>query len=513
MWFFIFPLRTSMNIDFRKKINWRRRYGLPSPVSGEYNILRIFESDRGRIVNSPAIRRLQQKTQVFPLERNAAVRTRLTHSLEVQQVGRYIAKEILDRIKQKNLLAHYGLTELCAPFESIVEMACLMHDIGNPPFGHFGEAAINDWFEQWLFASDICGKAPQDRCQVAALRLRDGETDLNNLRAKVRQDLCHFEGNAQGIRLVNSLLHMNLTWAQVGCILKYTRPAWYQGDVPQSHSYLMKKPGYYLSEANYIDELRQELMLSEYSRFPLTWIMEAADDISYCVADLEDAVEKRIFTMQQLYDHLHKAWGKIQPNDLFSRVVNKAWEKSAANSLRRNTEDQFFMYLRVHTLNQLVPYAASRFIDNLPAIFAGDFNHALLEDDSPYSQLLKVYKQVAFRYVFSHADVEQLELQGYRVISGLLDIYQPLLVLSLSDFSEMVKKDRVQHLPIASRLFHKLSTRHKLAYIDALKPLNKEYSDYPVWEYYYRCRLIQDYISGMTDLYAWDEYRRLMAVE
>lgn len=132
------------SIDFRNKINWHRRYRSPQGVKTEHEILRIFESDRGRIINSPAIRRLQQKTQVFPLERNAAVRTRLTHSMEVQQVGRYIAKEILSRLKEQNRLEEYGLDALTGPFESIVEMACLMHDIGNPPFGHFGEAAITE---------------------------------------------------------------------------------------------------------------------------------------------------------------------------------------------------------------------------------------------------------------------------------------------------------------------------------------------------------------------------------
>ena len=102
-------------IDFRNKINWRRRYRSPQGVETEREILRIFESDRGRIINSPAIRRLQQKTQVFPLERNAAVRTRLTHSLEVQQVGRYIAKEILSRLKEQRLLEAYGLDEISWP--------------------------------------------------------------------------------------------------------------------------------------------------------------------------------------------------------------------------------------------------------------------------------------------------------------------------------------------------------------------------------------------------------------
>ena len=474
----------------------------------------MFESDRGRIINSPAIRRLQQKTQVFPLERNAAVRTRLTHSLEVQQVGRYIAKEVLSRLKEQKLLECYGLDELSGPFESVVEMACLMHDIGNPPFGHFGEAAINDWFSKRLAPKDAASQPlSQDRCQVGALRLHDGEGVLNELRRKVRQDLCCFEGNAQGIRLVHTLMRMNLTWTQVGCILKYTRPAWWRGETLASHSYLMKKPGYYLAEEEYIARLRKELDLAPYNRFPLTWIMEAADDISYCVADLEDAVEKRIFSAEQLYQHLYDAWGTHEKGSLFAQVVENAWEKSRANSLSRSTEDQFFMYLRVNTLNKLVPYAAHRFIENLPAIFNGDFNHALLEDDSDCSQLLELYKNVAIKQVFSHPDVEQLELQGYRVISGLLDIYEPLLKLSLEEFSQLVEQDRVRSLPIASRLFQKLSTRHRLAYVEAVNKLSRDAEEYPVLEYYYRCRLIQDYISGMTDLYAWDEYRRLMAVE
>ena len=501
-------------IDFRKKINWHRRYRSPQGVKTEHEILRIFESDRGRIINSPAIRRLQQKTQVFPLERNAAVRTRLTHSMEVQQVGRYIAKEILSRLKELKLLEAYGLDELTGPFESIVEMSCLMHDIGNPPFGHFGEAAINDWFKQRLFPSDaISQPLSDDRCVVRDLCLREGEDSLNDLRRKVRQDLCHFEGNAQGIRLVHSLMRMNLTWAQVGCILKYTRPAWWTGETPATHSYLMKKPGYYLSEEAYIARLRKELSLTPNGRFPLTWIMEAADDISYCVADLEDAVEKRIFSVEELYQHLHDAWGEHEKGSLFAQVVENAWDKSRSNSLSRSTEDQFFMYLRVNTLNKLVPYAAARFIDNLPMIFSGEFNHALLEDESSFSQLLELYKNVAVRHVFSHPDVEQLELQGYRVISGLLEIYGPLLQLTVDEFCELVENERVRRLPIESRLYQKLSTRHRLAYIEAVSKIDRHSSQWPVMEYYYRCRLIQDYISGMTDLYAWDEYRKLMAVE
>lgn len=121
------------DIDFSKKFSVQRPLSKPITAESEYDIVRLFESDRGRIINSAAIRRLQQKTQVFPLERNAAVRSRLTHSMEVQQIGRYIAKDILVRIKGENRLDALGLSLWQTPFESMVEMACLMHDIGNPP--------------------------------------------------------------------------------------------------------------------------------------------------------------------------------------------------------------------------------------------------------------------------------------------------------------------------------------------------------------------------------------------
>ncbi|NDJ58849.1 dGTPase [Enterobacteriaceae bacterium 4M9] len=515
------------DIDFRRKINWQRYYPSSEGGAGEHKILRVFESDRGRIINSPAIRRLQQKTQVFPLERNAAVRSRLTHSMEVQQVGRYIAREILSYLKDHELLAKYGLDELSGPFESIVEMACLMHDIGNPPFGHFGEAAINDWFRQRLKPEDV---AENDSCEIPALRKVSTNDSLNMLRDKVRQDLCHFEGNAQGIRLVHTLLRLNLTWAQVGCIMKYTRPAWDSQPPPGGWPYLKKKPGFYLSEEGYISRLRTALDLGEYCRFPLTWIMEAADDISYCVADLEDAVEKKIFTVDQLYEYLCSSWNETSGGQLFTEVVkdalDKAYRKSEAEGgngaeksralpegkAKRNVKNQFFLNLRVNTLNKLVPYAAQRFIDNIDSIFAGSFNGALLEDKSEHSSLLKVYKQVALAHVFSHPDVEQLELQGYRVITGLLDIYRPLLMLSLADFQQLVEHNRVSGKPIETRLYHKLSSSHCQAYIDVMEKLSPHNPQYEVLEFYYRCRLIQDYISGMTDLYAWDEYRRLMAV-
>ncbi|MBZ6394336.1 MULTISPECIES: dGTPase [Pantoea] len=493
-------------INFRKKISFSRPYTSRKDPEGEYYITRHFESDRGRIINSAAIRRLQQKTQVFPLERNAAVRSRLTHSLEVQQTGRYITKEILQTLKMQGGLAQYGLDELEGAFESLIEMACLMHDVGNPPFGHFGEAAINDWFEDNLPAELVDPL-------VAGV---EGETQrraFDQLNAMIRQDLCHFEGNAQAIRMVHTLLQLNLSYSQVACILKYTAPAWWQGEKPAEFSVLMKKPGFYLSEQDYISDLRAATNMAEHHRFPLTYIMEAADDISYCIADLDDAVEKDIFNVESLYEFLNKAWGPVKNNDAFSRTIGEAW-REACSKKRRSRSDQFFMSLRVNVQSVLVTYAVKRFVDNLPAIFDGNFNHALLEDDGEEGRLLQLFKTVARQQVFNHSEVEQLELQGYRVIKGLLEIYQPLMLLNYESFTTLINEDFLRHHPIETRLFHKLSGKHRKAYLHKMRTLVVEHKyERLLWERYYRFRLIQDYISGMTDLYAWDEYRRLMAVE
>lgn len=217
-------------INFRKKISFSRPYNSRKEPEGEYYITRHFESDRGRIINSAAIRRLQQKTQVFPLERNAAVRSRLTHSLEVQQTGRYITKEILQTLKMQGGLAQYGLDELEGAFESLIEMACLMHDVGNPPFGHFGEAAINDWFEENLSAELVDPL-------VAGVEGEAQRKAFDQLNAMIRQDLCHFEGNAQAIRMVHTLLQLNLSYSQVACILKYTALPGGRGKSPPNLAY------------------------------------------------------------------------------------------------------------------------------------------------------------------------------------------------------------------------------------------------------------------------------------
>lgn len=501
------------NINFKTKITSQRPYPSGKTASTTLTSLtKQMESDRGRIINSSAIRRLQQKTQVFPLERNATVRSRLTHSLEVQQTGRFILRTILDSLERTNKIAAYGLTGLERILESIVEMACLSHDIGNPPFGHFGEFAINAWFK-----NHIDTVLPH--------------SDTNSpLREKFKQDLIHFEGNAQAIRLVHNLLTLNLTYTQTATLLKYVRPAYEEKPGNNSaKAYLRKKPGFYLSEESFVHELWENLNMESETRHPITYIMEAADDISYGLADIEDAVEKGIFSITQLKGELIEKFnenGDVEAKDFyivngdkqsFREIIEYAYKRSMKNEINKNNE--FFLWLRVNLIHSLVRHAANRFIDNIEDIYAGTFNEPLMEEvnsqteNSPSANVMETLKLIAVQDIFSHKEVENAELQGYTIIYGLIELYSPLLACGEEEFSKLIEDSGERNLYF-KRLINRLAGRHINAYKKALLTLPElEKDSYALWEKYYRCRLIQDYISGMTDEYAYDEYRLLTVAD
>ncbi|WP_102504604.1 dGTPase [Salinivibrio kushneri] len=509
-----------MAINFKEKVRGTRVYHSgkaikPRPLTESSKIAaqESFESDRGRILNSAAIRRLQQKTQVFPLERNAAVRSRLTHSLEVQQVGRYITQLIFKELSEESK-QEYELTGLERQFESIVEMSCLMHDIGNPPFGHFGEQAINDWFSRNL---------------LSLVMDKNGEPTID-LPKPIQQDLTNFEGNAQAIRLVHTLLELNLTYSQVSGVFKYTR----RGDQPSpktksnselhDYDYLMKKVGYYLSEHRYIESLKTVLSMDSHCRSPFSYIMEAADDISYGIADIEDAVEKGIITVDQLKEVLNDEYQSLvkeydlQNSEEMKKIVDVASESASKSDNCANSH--FFITLRVEINKRLPKHACKQFIDNIENVFHGSFNRALIEDHSDNHALVKALKNVAMNYAFCDPEVEKSELQGYRIITGLLEAYKPLLLLSKETFTN------IKEAPLYERrLYKKLPNKHLRAYEIAMQRLEQEKNkpsdltylpynfDDDVWEFYFRVRLIQDYISGMTDQYAYDEYRNLHVLD
>ena len=469
-----------------------------------------LESDRGRIINSAAVRRLQQKTQVFPLERNAAVRSRLTHSLEVQQAGRFITRTVFQLLR-KQKQAGQEVLALERATETLVEMACLMHDIGNPPFGHFGEEIISRWFAEKLPKLDVFKQSLPDAAQ-------------SQLRDELLLELQQFEGNAQAIRLLFSLQKLNLTYLQSACVLKYTRCAT-QPKPENDHplSYLQKKPGFYFSEKKFIEDLWQELDLQPGHRFALSYLMEAADDISYCLADIEDSVDKDILSYTELAQLLKEEFaqqysqnpeGRHFKGKSFNQLVDEAL--AAAKLENYNKDHEFFVRLRVNLVHPLVEHAAQAFVDHLPQVADGSLNKALLEDDSPCHALISTLKQVAFKHVFNVSEVTTLMLQGHRIITGLLDFYLPLLQLPREDFSLLARGKRVpgKQLLFEVLLVDRMPRKHLKAYqllCASAVELGAGALNADTWELYCRCRLLQDMISGMTDQYALDEYQVLAA--
>lgn len=471
-----------------------------------------LESDRGRIINSAAVRRLQQKTQVFPLERNAAVRSRLTHSLEVQQTGRFITRTVFKFLRQAGQELSIDAERAT---ESLVEMACLMHDIGNPPFGHFGEETISRWFSEQL------------------PKLKGFQQPLANpkeeqLKQDLLLELATFEGNAQALRIIFNLQRLNLTYLQTACVLKYTRCATQpKPNKEEALSYLQKKPGFYFSEHQQVKTIWQSLGLQPGQRFALSYLMEAADDISYCLADLEDSVDKKILSFsrltQLLEEEFNKQCAEFGHNPAaahfkgqnFSQLLNEAL--SAAQAETFNQDHQFFLKFRVKLVHPLVEHAAQIFINNLNQVTAGTYNAALLEDFSPCHALIATLKKVAQKHVFRVNEVNTLMLQGHRIITGLLDFYLPLLQLSQAEFSRLINKQAPQgkHLLYEVLLVERLPAKQLEAYAElnaSAEKLGAGFLSSEVWELYCRCRLLQDLVSGMTDYQAQDEYKILAAL-
>lgn len=495
-------------MDFMKKISINRPFSKPSRKLTDKTVyldiaIDQLESDRGRLINSAAVRRLQQKTQVFPLEKNSAVRSRLTHSLEVQQTGRFIVKTIFKKLSIEEQ-QQYGLCELERHIETIVEMACLMHDIGNPAFGHFGEYAINQWFSKNI----------ED---IFIDRNREGQ-----LASELMHELTQFEGNAQAIRLVSNVISLNLTYVQMASLIKYIKPAFSKESYDHHKlNNLYKKAGYFWSEKDIIEKLNAELDLGGV-RHPFVYIMEAADDISYCLADIEDAVEKNILTIDELKKILIQYVNSNETMKVFQGSSKSKSVEEILNYIIDHPYDHmddissFFVQFRAIFIHVLVEYAATQFIKNIENIYDGCLNKGLMDMGGIETSFTKALKKIAIKYVFNNHEVRTLELKGYQIIKGLLDYYSVILKASHDDFFNIVESivDDSKDIKILTKnkvlvhLVNRLAKKHIKSYYKIVMSLEED-ADFKVKELYYRCRLIQDYISGMTDQFAFDEYQEL----
>lgn len=476
-------------IDYRKKLTTDREF---YPISDlEYSI----ESDRGRILSAPAFRRLQKRTQVFALELNASIRTRLTHSLEVSQTARFIAKNILSKL-EKDGLKTYGLENA---FVSTVEMTSLLHDIGNPPFGHFAEQTINKWITE--NAIPLLEKIPTSLDETKALKVM------------LAKDLCNYDGNAQAIRVITKLQRLNLSYTQIASVVKYTRGAY--EDKPKKgepFDYLMKKPGFYYSEKDFIEKIQDKLNIKHGCRFPITYIMEAADDISYLTADLEDSVEKGILSLDKVYV-LIKAECEREGETYLLEVIQERYDQAKKNE-EPYQFNMFFTLVRAKLVTSLVYHVVELYIKNHEAIFEGSFNSALLEYDkeSKYYKAIKILQNISTKHIYQNKDVQTLELQGYTIINGLLSIFKPLLELTCKDFEALLHDEKIDCF-ISMRLIKRISSKQIVAYQNDVKALEgKDEESVALLELYYRVRLLIDYISGMTDDFALHEYKTLLAI-
>lgn len=383
---------TKTSIDWRpflsdQRIGSSRTKGVPTE-----QVRSEFHKDYDRIIFSSAFRRLSDKTQVVPFPQSDYTRQRLTHSLEVSCVGRSLATEIYSA-------PALGLREVLpqGDFEAIVATACLAHDIGNPPFGHFGERAIQDW-------ARVC--------------FQNGHT--SQLTAAEQADLTMFEGNAQTFRVLTRLQMsdriggMRLTAATLGAVIKYPRPS-LTGDaaadsVPRKHGCFQDD----LPLFREVFEAAGRLNTNDVcARHPLAWLSEAADDICYVIVDLEDGCNAGLIPLNEACEILD-AIGQPQ-----------------RRSEGRAPEDRLSMG-RALAINQLVQQCAAVYQQHIGGIMDGSF-HGSLIDECPTREPYRLARQIVRDKVFHSKRVLELEAGGYRAIQGLLQMLVPAVLSSKPD--------------------------------------------------------------------------------
>ncbi len=416
-----------------------------------------FQRDYDRLIFSAPFRRLQNKTQVFPLPGSIFVHNRLTHSLEVSSVGRSLGNDVSRLLLQNHpWLYNTHLTEL----GSIVSAACLAHDMGNPPFGHSGEKAIGTFFSegqgQWL-KDYVCPETG------------DGLTP------EQWEDLIHFEGNANAFRLLTH--HFNgrrqggfvMTYATLASIVKYPFTSNMAGKKAKFGFFRQDQENYErIAAALGIKKLDETDNSCRYARYPLVYLVEAADDICYEIMDIEDAFKLKILTEEETKSLLLGFFEGEQRQHILDRL-------DTVTDLNEQ-----IVYLRSVAINCLEGECVRVFVDNEETILAGTFEGALI--DHIFKHPRAAYQRcesVSYKKIYRSKNVIDIEMAGFKVITELLDLMTQAVTHSDKAYSQL--------------LINRVSTQY-----DILAPT-----------LYGRIMAVIDYISGMTDVYALDLYRRI----
>ena len=410
-----------------------------------------FQRDYDRIIFSAAFRRMQSKTQVFPLPQQVFVHNRLTHSLEVASVGRSLGYRLSEKLmKEKN--TDNGL--LCH-IDSVVSAACLAHDMGNPPFGHSGESAISNFFQHGY-----------------------GKIFENDLLEAQWKDFISFDGNANVFRLLTHAFKgkrdggFALTYATLASIVKYPF---------ESSAATKQKMGFFQSEKEMWQKIAGELQVPvisqapvRYSRFPLTLLVEAADDICYQVMDVEDAFKLGILS----FDETRALFLAFHENE------DAAFRREVGKTLASVSDpNEQISYLRAGIIGKLASACFDAFEKNYDEIMTGSFEGSLLKNISPeLKAAMGKVQQLSVSRIYSHRSVVEIEIAGYKIIGTLMEVFCDAILNPGSDLHRKINALMpAQFCPLKNSNYAKIQS-------------------------------VVDFISGMTDNYALDLYRKIKGI-
>lgn len=434
-----------------------------------------FENDYSRIVFSSSFRRLQDKTQIFPCDPSDFVRTRLTHSIEVSSIGRSLGLSIEDVLINK-----FKIEIVSGEIGSILATAGLIHDIGNPPFGHHGEYAFKKFYSNMnkngklKFLSDI---------------------EIN--------DLTTFDGNVQTFRLLKRLQLLkdqhsyNLSFPVLASIIKYPFSSMTGND--ESKSLLHKKFGYFSTEEGFFREIWDKLEIKDINgidtRHPITYLLEASDDIAYSIADIEDGTKKGIITFKEIIEGLElncKTY-KTRTNRKILRKAKIIYKEVYKNMDFPNKDDSAIQQFRIVVQGIMINAVIKEFKKNYYSIMNGTYNRDILES-SEAGDIRRLTKKFACK-IFDSPNVIKQEILGERVLTFLLEQF---IEAALSDERNETKTKHGKIFSLISDNFKYIKKNHP-----SKKPPNTEFN---------RILLVNDFISGMTDNYALKLYKDLNGI-
>jgi len=454
-------------VDDSDKLSWRS----------------VFQQDYDRLLFSTPVRRLSDKTQVWPMDENDGVRTRLTHSHEVANLARSLGSRIATQ--EPELFD----ADLHGTIQPILWAIGLAHDLGNPPFGHQGEAAMGRWFEdraEWIFEQPSEGI---------------GERFPEPMPAEQRLEFTKFDGNPQTLRLVTRLqthaygLGLDLSAATLAAMLKYPVSAKNRDKKVPAH----KKVGYFETEKDIVKWLRDETGLKERQRHPLTWIMEACDDVAYSILDVDDVMKKGIASPEDILSQMD-AEDSLKDQNCVAKIRKAFGRVDAAKHGVFVARDIKIGYMRAYLMEALLEEAATSFINHADDIFA--FNDGILPILEE-SVLCNFLKSVAKDHAFSNPGVLKSEAIGAEAITEIMSFFWASI------------RNREKNYDIKSR---RTTAASKFAW-SLISPNYIEEAARCISEKtpaqrirYAEMRLLTDMVSGMTDSFAiklWNDIQAL----